>query len=55
MIVYIVIVAVGYVTGAYARGAVHRRKIAQATPSPVAKQPQAANLAAKQSQKRKRS
>jgi tetrahydromethanopterin S-methyltransferase subunit C len=55
VIVYIVIVAVGYVAGAYARGAVHRRKIAQATPSPVAKQPQAASPAAKQSQKRKRS
>jgi tetrahydromethanopterin S-methyltransferase subunit C len=54
VIVYIVIVAVGYVTGAYARGAVHRRKIAQATPSPVAK-PQAASAAAKQPQKRKRS
>ncbi|AZG76358.1 MULTISPECIES: hypothetical protein [Methylocystis] len=54
VIVYIVIVAVGYVTGAYARGAVHRRKIAQATPSPVAK-PQAASAATKQPQKRKRS
>ena len=55
VIVYIVIVAVGYVAGAYARATVHRRKTAQATPSPVAKQPQAANPAAKQSQKRKRS
>jgi hypothetical protein len=54
VIVYIIIVAVGYVAGAYARGAVHRRKIAQATPSPVAK-PQAASAATKQPQKRKRS
>ena len=51
VIVYIVIVAVGYVTGAYARAAVQRRKVAQATPSPVAKQPQAA----KQPQKRNKS
>ncbi|NUJ81510.1 hypothetical protein HUN39_16065 [Methylocystis sp. FS] len=51
VIVYIVIVAVGYVTGAYARATVHRRKIAQATPTPVAKQPQAA----KQPQKRNKS
>ncbi|MBG0801234.1 hypothetical protein IYW40_07015 [Methylocystis sp. H4A] len=51
VIVYIVIVAVGYVAGAYARATVHRRKIAQATPSPVAKQPQAA----KQPQKRNKS
>jgi len=51
VIVYIVIVAVGYVTGAYARGAVHRRKIAQATPSPVAKP----SPASKPQQKRNRS
>ncbi len=55
VIVYIVIVAVGYVTGSYARAAVHRRKIAQATPRQAAQQPQAANPAAKQPQKRKRS
>ena len=55
VIVYIVIVAVGYVAGAYARATVHRRKIAQATPRQAAQQPQAANLAAKQPQKRKRS
>jgi tetrahydromethanopterin S-methyltransferase subunit C len=55
VIVYIIIVAIGYVTGAYARAAVHRRKIAQATPRQAAQQPQAANPAAKQPQKRKRS
>ncbi|MCQ4188553.1 hypothetical protein [Methylocystis suflitae] len=55
VIVYIIIVAVGYVTGAYARHALHRRKIAQATPRQAAQQPQAANPAAKQPQKRKRS
>ena len=55
VIVYIVIAAVGYVVGAYARAAVHRRKIAQATPRQAAQQPQAANPAAKQPQKRKRS
>jgi tetrahydromethanopterin S-methyltransferase subunit C len=49
VIVYIVIVAVGYVVGAYARHTLHRRKIAQqapspaATPSPAAKQPQKRN------------
>ncbi|WP_018408421.1 hypothetical protein [Methylocystis rosea] len=55
VIVYIIIVAVGYVTGAYARGAVHRRKIAQATPRQAVQPPQAASPAAKQPQKRKRS
>ncbi len=55
VIVYIIIVAIGYVTGAYARAAVHRRKIAQATPRQAAQQPQATNPAAKQPQKRKRS
>lgn len=50
VIVYIIIVAVGYVTGAYARHALHRRKIAQAAPRQAAKQPQAAQ----QPQKRKR-
>ncbi len=49
VIVYIIIVAVGYVSGAYARGAVHRRMIARATPRPAAQQPQAT----KQPQKRK--
>jgi tetrahydromethanopterin S-methyltransferase subunit C len=37
VIVYVIIVAVGYVSGAYARQAMNRRKIAQATPSPAAK------------------
>lgn len=55
VIVYIIIVAVGYVTGAYARHALHRRKIAQATPRQAAQQPQTANPAAKPPQKRKRS
>lgn len=51
VIVYIVIVAVGYVSGAYARAAVHRRKNAQATPSPAAKP----TAVSKPSQKRNRS
>ncbi|MGB5084927.1 MAG: hypothetical protein WBO09_10030 [Methylocystis silviterrae] len=51
VIVYIVIVAVGYVAGAYARATVHRRKIAQATPRQAAQRPQAA----KQPQKRNKS
>ncbi|MFZ3181836.1 MAG: hypothetical protein WA156_16910 [Methylocystis silviterrae] len=55
VIVYIIIVAIGYVTGAYARAAVQRRKVAQATPRQTAQQPQPANPAAKQPQKRKRS
>ncbi|MGD9657246.1 MAG: hypothetical protein AB7U61_06340 [Methylocystis sp.] len=37
VIVYIVIVAVGYVVGAYARQTLHRRKIAQAAPRPATK------------------
>lgn len=44
VIVYIIIVAVGYVVGAYSRHALHRRKIAQAAPpTPAAKQPQKRN------------
>ena len=51
VIVYIIIVAVGYVIGAYSRHALHRRKIAQATPTPAA----TPNPDAKQPQKRNRS
>jgi len=50
VIVYVIIVAVGYVTGAYARQAMNRRKIAQATPNPAAKP----SPAAKPPQKRNR-
>ncbi len=37
VIVYIVIVAVGYVAGAYARQWLHQRKIAEAAPAPAPK------------------
>ncbi len=37
VIVYIVIVAVGYVAGAYSRQMLHQRKIAQAAPAPAPK------------------
>ena len=50
VIVYIVIVAVGYVVGGYSRQMLQRRKIAQAAPTP-APQP---SPAPKQPQKRKR-
>lgn len=47
VIVYIVIVAVGYVVGAYARQWLHQRKIAEAAPapkpSPAPKPPQKRN------------
>lgn len=50
VIVYIVIVAVGYVIGAYSRQMLHRRKIAQAAPTPAPKP----NPATKPPQKRNR-
>ncbi len=50
VIVYIVIVAVGYVIGAYSRQALHRRKTAQAAPTPAPKP----NPATKPPQKRNR-
>ncbi|MBI1981299.1 MAG: hypothetical protein HYS63_07085 [Methylocystis sp.] len=56
VIVYIVIVAVGYVVGAYARQKLHRRKTAQAAPTPAPKPNPATkpNPAPKPQQKRNR-
>jgi hypothetical protein len=53
VIVYIVIVAVGYVVGGYSRQMLHRRKIAQAAPTAPTPAPQP-SPAPKQPQKRKR-
>lgn len=50
VIVYVVIVAVGYVIGAYSRQWLHQRKIAQAAPAPAPKP----NPAPKPQQKRNR-
>jgi len=50
VIVYVVIVAVGYVVGAYARHLLHRRKIAQAAPASAPKP----NPAPKPQQRRNR-
>ncbi|MGJ0395672.1 MAG: hypothetical protein ACR65U_05540 [Methylocystis sp.] len=50
VIVYIVIVAVGYVAGAYSRHWLHLRKIAEAAPAPAPK----SNPAPKPQQKRNR-